>query len=175
MNCGENPLLLAIKVRRFPSPLICVHEVAFPVSFKDTANRGKTYFHKYFSNGLICDGAEALLGHRNTIAWSNLGSIWLTIIWRGLRPRGVSGAFETSLLVVNVNRRASQTGPMSTYPEWRVVGYQQGETATRWIEPRTDFLGQTLVIGWAILRTPLNYSSIVSSNYVSRGHELEVI
>lgn len=68
MNCGENPLLLAIKVRRFPSPLICVHEVAFPVSFKDIAKSGKTYFHKYFSNGLICEGAEAFLGHRNTIA-----------------------------------------------------------------------------------------------------------
>lgn len=38
MNCGENPLLLAIKVRRFPSHLIYV-----PVSFKDTTNRGKTY------------------------------------------------------------------------------------------------------------------------------------
>lgn len=43
MNCGENPLLLAIKVRRFPSHLICVREVAFPLSFKDAANRGKTY------------------------------------------------------------------------------------------------------------------------------------
>lgn len=42
MNCGENPLLLAIKVRRFPSHLISVREVAFPVSLKDTANRGKT-------------------------------------------------------------------------------------------------------------------------------------